>query len=345
MQHVGTIIILLIIFWFIQNYQLLLWAMGVGALGAIAQIAVTNLSRQKTHESFDKTYNKRNKNTVSNIELENRKIPASPRTKNKSSLTLSNKAEIIRDVKRNGGLIIDKPWITMILSGQKTWEMRSRKSNKTGYIALIEKGTKQISGIARITGYSGKLTIQELKRCEKKHRVPASKYTADDYKWFIAIQLSNIAKLMHPIPYQHKSGAVTWVKLGEQAKVIEQLEKQIGGLLRQSAKQSKPKAQADKKVANIDQSKQWLKQLVDTMPIQSAAKGKYPVADDGAQFVSDSIFKDGLIHLMKGEQEYRFESYASALSALRRDKTIQWRCFRRNKTGWKKTASWSKEKN
>lgn len=118
----------------------------------------------------------------------------------------------------------------------------------------------------------------------------------------------------------------------------------MNSLKSKSAKQNKPKAQADKKVANIDQSKQWLKQLIDVKPIQSAARGKYPVADDGTQFVADSVFKDGLIHLKNGELEIRFESYASALSALRRDKTTQWRCFSRNKTGWKNTASWSKEK-
>lgn len=228
MQYVGTILILAMIIWLMQNFQLLLGVIGLGVLGAIAHHVFNGQGRKSTLQSFDSTYSKKNKTVQSAIISTSKNLPAATQTKPITALTLGNKAEIVRDVKRNGGLIIDKPWIRMIFSGQKSWEMRTRKSNKTGYIALIEKGTKKVSGIARITGYSGKLTIQELKQSEKKHRVPASKYTSDDYKWFIAIQLSNVVKLIHPIPYQHKSGAVTWVKLGEQAEVIEQLEKQIG---------------------------------------------------------------------------------------------------------------------
>ncbi|MBD8246954.1 ASCH domain-containing protein [Xanthomonas campestris] len=39
------------------------------------------------------------------------------------------------------GLVIDEPWISLILSGQKTWEMRSRATSIRGRIALIKKGS------------------------------------------------------------------------------------------------------------------------------------------------------------------------------------------------------------
>jgi hypothetical protein len=40
------------------------------------------------------------------------------------------------------GLVIDKPWIDLILDGKKTWEMRSTLTKKRGKIALIRKGSK-----------------------------------------------------------------------------------------------------------------------------------------------------------------------------------------------------------
>jgi len=48
-------------------------------------------------------------------------------------------------------LIIRKPWIDKILSGQKTWEMRSTKTNIRGKIGLIEAGTGLIVGEAVLT--------------------------------------------------------------------------------------------------------------------------------------------------------------------------------------------------
>ena len=38
-------------------------------------------------------------------------------------------------------LIVDEPWITAILKGDKTWEMRKKNCNIRGQIALIRKGS------------------------------------------------------------------------------------------------------------------------------------------------------------------------------------------------------------
>lgn len=37
-------------------------------------------------------------------------------------------------------LIIREPWIDLVLSGQKSWELRSRSTEKRGLIGLIRKG-------------------------------------------------------------------------------------------------------------------------------------------------------------------------------------------------------------
>lgn len=43
-------------------------------------------------------------------------------------------------------LIVRQPWIEKILSGEKTWEMRSKRTLVRGRIGLIEQGTGLIVG-------------------------------------------------------------------------------------------------------------------------------------------------------------------------------------------------------
>jgi ASCH domain-containing protein len=48
------------------------------------------------------------------------------------------------------GLIIDEPWISLILQGEKIWEMRKTACHHRGRIALIRKGSGQVVGIAAL---------------------------------------------------------------------------------------------------------------------------------------------------------------------------------------------------
>ena len=47
-------------------------------------------------------------------------------------------------------LVIDEPWITAILKGEKTWEMRKRNCKIRGEIALIRKGSGLVVGTAHV---------------------------------------------------------------------------------------------------------------------------------------------------------------------------------------------------
>src|SRR5947209_18338036 len=47
-------------------------------------------------------------------------------------------------------LIIREPWIGHILSGAKTWEMRTSKTSLRGRIGLIRKGSGVVVGVADI---------------------------------------------------------------------------------------------------------------------------------------------------------------------------------------------------
>lgn len=111
------------------------------------------------------------------------------------------------------GLIIDEPYVSDILRGTKTWEMRSRTTHKRGRIALIRKGSGQIVGYADLIDVLQPLTSSNYSDFFEKHRVPEAVWKRGGFKWFTPWVLGNIEKLVNPIPYQHKSGAVTWVRL------------------------------------------------------------------------------------------------------------------------------------
>jgi len=109
-------------------------------------------------------------------------------------------------------LIIDEPWISLILSGEKTWELRSRDTRVRGRIALIRKGSKTVIGVADLIGTLPKLTRSDLISNIAKHRVPESEIS-EDFKWSTAWVLERARSLHKPIPYHHPAGAVIWVNL------------------------------------------------------------------------------------------------------------------------------------
>lgn len=71
------------------------------------------------------------------------------------------------------GLIVDEPWISLILAGKKDWEMRSQPTQVRGPVALIRKGTGQVVGTANITGNHGPLGLDELRSNASRHCVRA----------------------------------------------------------------------------------------------------------------------------------------------------------------------------
>jgi hypothetical protein len=119
------------------------------------------------------------------------------------------------------GLIIDEPWIGYILSGRKTWEMRSRNNAVRGRIALIRKGS---SGVADLIGAVPKLSRSALKANVAKHQVPETEIDGE-FKWNTAWVLEHARQLSKPVPYRHPLGAVTWVNLDQD--VVATVEQQL----------------------------------------------------------------------------------------------------------------------
>src|SRR5882757_4024400 len=97
------------------------------------------------------------------------------------------------------GLIIDEPWVSMIVAGKKTWEMRSRNTEVRGRIALIRKGLKSVVGVADLIGTMPKLSQSHLKANVNKHQVPQSEID-EDFKWSTAWVLERARPLRQPVP-------------------------------------------------------------------------------------------------------------------------------------------------
>jgi hypothetical protein len=108
------------------------------------------------------------------------------------------------------GLIIKEKYLNLIYSGEKTWEMRSTKTNIRGRIALIQAGSLVISGEATLYDCGAPLVgMNDIRRSYSFHRVTAYALLS---KWKYPWILHDIEQYEIPIPYRHPQGAVIWVK-------------------------------------------------------------------------------------------------------------------------------------
>jgi hypothetical protein len=115
------------------------------------------------------------------------------------------------------GLIIDMPWIELILSGDKTWEMRKTACHHRGPIALIRKGSGQVVGSAEIIDSLPSIEERsDYAKAEPWHCIPPNRQTeAFSDGWRTPWVLRNAQPLANPIAYRHPNGAVIWVNLDD----------------------------------------------------------------------------------------------------------------------------------
>jgi hypothetical protein len=115
------------------------------------------------------------------------------------------------------GLVIDEPWIGLILEGKKTREMRKTGCSHRGQIALIRKGSGQVVGVADVVDSLPSIeTKAAYAAAESKHGIPPDRQTrAYEDGWRTPWVLANARHLPSLVPYSHPPGAVIWVNLDE----------------------------------------------------------------------------------------------------------------------------------
>ena len=111
-------------------------------------------------------------------------------------------------------LIIQQPWIGLILDGRKTNEIRGRICKKRPgervYLAL-SGGGGIILGSAEFTGCTGPLTEQDYAARANAHCVAgaALPYGGSTYAWGVRAP----ERFAQPVRYRHKPGVVVWAKM------------------------------------------------------------------------------------------------------------------------------------
>lgn len=124
----------------------------------------------------------------------------------------------VNDMRVRKGLIIDAPWISLILSGQKDWEMRSTGTAHRGWFGLIWKGMGSVYGVARLTSAGDALGTEQMIEAFRHHRIPEEMIRSGVVsKWNTPWILADVIRLPTPVRYKHPSGAVTWVTFDDKA--------------------------------------------------------------------------------------------------------------------------------
>lgn len=113
-------------------------------------------------------------------------------------------------------LIIADPWISLILSGQKDWEMRSTSASHRGWFGLIWKGLGAVYGVARLVDVKPAQSPEQMIEAFESHRIPEEMIRSGEVStWNTPWVLADVRRLTTPVRYRHKNGAVTWVNLEE----------------------------------------------------------------------------------------------------------------------------------
>jgi len=110
-------------------------------------------------------------------------------------------------------LQIQHPHIDKILDGEKTWEIRGSRTNVRGRIGLIASGSGTVIGVCELVDCIGPLTAEEYSKNARKAGKHPSEAILGYYRQTFAWVLENARKLKRPVEYQHKPGAVIWVRL------------------------------------------------------------------------------------------------------------------------------------
>ena len=122
------------------------------------------------------------------------------------------KMEIDEKYAGHSGLIIKNKWLNLIFKKEKEWELRSKPTKKRGTLLLIESGSGQVSGQADIMDCR-RIERDELKQHFPKHKCEEKDVDGLGYKAIYVWALGNVQKWDAPMPYHHRKGCVTWVRL------------------------------------------------------------------------------------------------------------------------------------
>ena len=111
-------------------------------------------------------------------------------------------------------LLVKQQCADKILSGDKTWDVRGRRTTARGRIHIAQAGTGTLVGEVTITDCIP-VTMAMLARRAKEHRIASVRCVVAKYRRIYAWVLVDAVCYPYPIAYRHPPGAVTWVRTGD----------------------------------------------------------------------------------------------------------------------------------
>ena len=137
------------------------------------------------------------------------KIGAGNKRKGQSKVEAQLRSSLKRSASRV--LIVKEEWAKLILSGRKTWELRSSNTSFRGNFHLGVSGANGvIIGRVCLTG-SREVSREELMNTVDKHMVTNLDEVTYHRVW--AWELAHPMPFEKPFSYKHKRGAIIWIKL------------------------------------------------------------------------------------------------------------------------------------
>ena len=110
-------------------------------------------------------------------------------------------------------LLIQRPWIDMILNNTKKWEIRGSRTNISERIALVPSGSGTVVGVCQLVECKGPLTAAEFRKNAAKAGLRPDEARRRPYPKTYAWVLEKPMRLKRPIAYKHPSGAIIWVRI------------------------------------------------------------------------------------------------------------------------------------
>tara|TARA_R110000851_G_scaffold237966_1_gene390793 strand:+ start:16096 stop:16881 length:786 start_codon:yes stop_codon:yes gene_type:complete len=241
-------------------------------------------------------------------------------------------------IKITKALIIDEPWISRIINGEKDWEMRSFSSRIRGPVGLIRKGSLQVVGIANLSNVSGPYDNDALIANTYHHTIPSEMFDDPAYKWRFAWELTEAKPLPEPVRYVHKNGAVIWVDLDEQA--VANIALQLNGdhsdayIVKASSDDFEPvsairqKTARSKKSVQMESQHAQLTSVVEPstfVQLENSGLTLVPKAKDGSVFSVETCNNKGIYTVGSKGEEKKFRNFDEALAFLKAMPTARWR--------------------